>query len=94
MVSSRAWTLSDVYGPLRNGRKKKNFSKRVTLDERQVEQVRDCTAEGKADILVVGTVSFEGLTPTILEISERLPVVAECHVLHAMAAADITLECL
>ena len=44
--------------------------------ERQIEQVRDCTADGKADILVVGTVSFEGLTPTILEISERLPVVA------------------
>lgn len=44
--------------------------------ERQKAQVRDCTANGQADILVVGTVSFEGLTPTLLEIAERIPVVA------------------
>jgi protein TorT len=42
---------------------------------RQIDQIRDCTAKG-ADILVVGTVSFEGLTATILEIAERMPVVA------------------
>ena len=42
---------------------------------RQIEQIRDCTAKG-ADILVVGTVSFEGLTDTVLEIAERMPVVA------------------
>ena len=42
---------------------------------RQIEQIRDCTAK-HADILVVGTVSFEGLTETILEIAERMPVVA------------------
>jgi protein TorT len=42
---------------------------------RQIEQIRDCTKEG-TDILVVGTVSFEGLTETILDIAERIPVVA------------------
>lgn len=41
---------------------------------RQIEQIRDCTAA--ADVLVVGTVSFEGLTQTILAIAERMPVVA------------------
>ena len=44
--------------------------------KRQIDQVLDCTADGQADVLVVGTVSFEGLTPTILEISKRIPVVA------------------
>ena len=42
---------------------------------RQIAQVRDCTAKD-TDILVVGTVSFEGLTETVLEIAERMPVVA------------------
>ena len=42
---------------------------------RQTAQIVECTAED-ADILVVGTVSFAGLTPTILEISERIPVTA------------------
>ena len=42
---------------------------------RQIAQVNDCTAGG-TDILVVGTVSFEGLTPTVLEIAERMPVTA------------------
>ena len=42
---------------------------------RQIAQVKDCTG-GDTDILVVGTVSFEGLTPTVLEIAERIPVVA------------------
>jgi protein TorT len=42
---------------------------------RQITQVNDCTAGG-TDILVVGTVSFEGLTPTVLEIAERMPVTA------------------
>ena len=41
----------------------------------RVAQVKDCTAEG-TDILVVGTVSFEGLTPTVLEIARRMPVTA------------------
>ena len=42
---------------------------------RQIAQVKDCIAGG-TDILVVGTVSFEGLTPTVLEIAERMPVTA------------------
>jgi len=44
--------------------------------ERQIAQIRDCTADGKADVLLVGTVSFDGLTDTILEIAKRIPVVA------------------
>lgn len=44
--------------------------------ERQIAQIRDCTADGKADVLLVGTVSFDGLTETVLEIAERIPVVA------------------
>ena len=42
---------------------------------RQIAQVNDCTAQG-TDILVVGTVSFEGLTPTVQEIAQRMPVTA------------------
>ena len=42
---------------------------------RQSAQIRNCAAEG-TDVLVVGTVSFEGLTPTVLEIAERIPVTA------------------
>ena len=44
--------------------------------ERQIAQIKDCTADGKADVLLVGTVSFEGLTETLVEIAERIPVVA------------------
>ena len=42
---------------------------------RQKAQIIDCTA-GETDMLVVGTVSFEGLTPTVLDIAERMPVTA------------------
>ncbi len=42
--------------------------------DRQIAQVRDCTAGG-SDILVLGTVSFEGLTETVLEIARRIPVI-------------------
>ena len=42
--------------------------------ERQIAQVKACT-ERDSDILVLGTVSFEGLTETILEIAERMPVI-------------------
>ena len=42
---------------------------------RQIAQVKDCTA-GETDILVGGTVSFEGHTPTVLEIARRMPVTA------------------
>lgn len=40
---------------------------------RQITQIKDCT-RADTDILVVGTVSFEGLTSTVLEIAERIPV--------------------
>jgi protein TorT len=42
--------------------------------ERQISQVLECA--GRADILVLGTVSFDGLTETVLEIAKRIPVVA------------------
>ncbi|MBC8269059.1 MAG: TMAO reductase system periplasmic protein TorT [Rhodospirillaceae bacterium] len=42
---------------------------------RQIDQVRECTAKN-TDILVVGTVSFEGLTSTLKDIASRIPVVA------------------
>ena len=42
---------------------------------RQTAQIDDCTAGG-TDILVVGTVSFEGLTPAVLRVAERIPVTA------------------
>ena len=43
--------------------------------ERQIQQIEDCVARG-ADALVVGTVSFDGLTPTVAEIAQRIPVIA------------------
>lgn len=42
---------------------------------RQLSQIRDCAA-GDVDALVVGTVSFEGLTDALLEIAARIPVIA------------------
>lgn len=42
--------------------------------DRQIEQIRTCSVN--ADALIVGTVSYEGLTPTIKEIAKRIPVVA------------------
>lgn len=42
--------------------------------DRQIEQIRTCSAT--ADALIVGTVSYEGLTPTIKEIAKRIPVIA------------------
>lgn len=42
--------------------------------ERQIAQVTQCAAE--ADVLIVGTVSYDGLTPTIREIAKRIPVIA------------------
>ena len=41
---------------------------------RQISQVKECAKN--ADILVLGTVSFDGLTKTVLEIAKRIPVVA------------------
>lgn len=43
--------------------------------ERQIEQIKACVEQG-ADALIVGTVSFDGLTPTVQELSERVPVIA------------------
>ena len=43
--------------------------------ERQRAQIKQCVASG-ADVLVVGTVSFKGLTDTILEIAKDIPVVS------------------
>lgn len=42
--------------------------------DRQIEQIRACSLE--ADALIVGTVSYEGLTPTIVDIARTIPVIA------------------
>lgn len=39
----------------------------------QIEQIKDCVAAG-ADALLVGTVSFDKLTPTVVELSKKVPV--------------------
>ncbi len=43
--------------------------------DRQIAQVQTCTADGKADVLLLGTVSFEGLTETVEAVARRIPVV-------------------
>ncbi len=42
--------------------------------DRQIEQIRTCSLD--ADALIVGTVSYEGLTPTIVDIAHSIPVIA------------------
>ncbi|MEQ1944632.1 TMAO reductase system periplasmic protein TorT [Mesorhizobium sp. VNQ89] len=42
--------------------------------ERQIAQISECSAN--ADTLIVGTVSYDGLTPTIRQIAQRIPVIA------------------
>ena len=42
--------------------------------DRQIAQIRECAAS--SDALIVGTVSFDGLTPLIREISKKIPVIA------------------
>jgi len=42
--------------------------------DRQIAQVRDCARA--ADAVIVGTVSFAGLTPTIKDLARHMPVVA------------------
>lgn len=42
---------------------------------RQIEQIEACVAQG-ADALIVGTVSFDGLTPTVERIARKMPVIA------------------
>ena len=43
--------------------------------QRQIDQINTCSAVD-TDILIVGTVSFNGLSETILQISENIPVVS------------------
>lgn len=43
--------------------------------DRQIAQVKECVAAG-ADALILGTVSFDGMTPTVREIARRMPVIA------------------
>lgn len=42
--------------------------------DRQIEQIRTCSAD--ADALIVGTVSYDELTPHIQEIARRIPIIA------------------
>lgn len=42
---------------------------------RQIEQVESCVASG-ADALIIGTVSFHGLSTTIRQIAGQIPVIA------------------
>jgi periplasmic protein TorT len=42
--------------------------------ERQRAQIKDCAQH--SDALIVGTVSFDGLTPTIRDLAKRMPIVA------------------
>lgn len=42
---------------------------------RQIEQVETC-GKRQMDALVLGAVSYEGLTPTVVKIAEQMPVVA------------------
>ena len=44
--------------------------------ERQRQQIEQCTADGAADALIVGTVSFRGLNQSIARIAETMPVLA------------------
>jgi len=42
---------------------------------RQIEQVHAC-GQRDMDALIVGTLSYEGLTPAIVELAQRMPVIA------------------
>ncbi len=43
--------------------------------DRQIDQVKACVAAG-ADAVIVGTVSMDGLTPTLVDIARSIPVLA------------------
>eukprot|EP00494_Astrolonche_serrata_P012835 UN12944 len=43
--------------------------------ERQRQQIEQCTAQG-TDALIVGPVSFKGLNQSIVDISQKIPVLA------------------
>ena len=42
--------------------------------DRQISQISDCAKT--ADALIVGTVSYDGLTPLLVQLSKRMPVIA------------------
>lgn len=42
----------------------------------QLEQARACGADPRVDALIVGTVSFDGLSPLLAQIARRIPVLA------------------
>ncbi|MBN8440904.1 MAG: TMAO reductase system periplasmic protein TorT [Thauera sp.] len=44
--------------------------------ERQRDHIRSCAADPEVNALIVGTVSFEGLSPLLQEVSQRIPVLA------------------
>ncbi|WP_240705097.1 TMAO reductase system periplasmic protein TorT [Pacificoceanicola onchidii] len=43
--------------------------------DRQIQQIKNCTDHG-VDALIVGTVSYEGLTETVSAIAQDIPVIA------------------
>lgn len=43
--------------------------------DRQIDQITSCVNDN-TDALVLGTVSFDGLTETVMELSSKLPIVA------------------
>jgi len=43
--------------------------------QRQIDQIEECVSDG-ADALIVGTVSFDGLTESLERISRSIPVIA------------------
>jgi protein TorT len=60
--------------------------------EKQIQQVRDCAA-GDYDAILLGTVSYDQMTPTVVEASASMPVFATVNQIQgegitAMAAVD------
>lgn len=53
--------------------------------DRQISQINECALT--ADALIVGPVSFDGLTPTVREIAQRIPVIAA---VNDMDSTDLT----
>ncbi len=53
---------------------------------RQIEQIRECVRT-EADALIVGSVSYDGLSETLIEIAQDLPVIAA---VNDIAPAGIT----
>jgi protein TorT len=74
-----SYWLSVNYGMVEHARR---LGVRLTVVEaggypnldRQIAQVTECSKS--ADALIVGTVSYDGLTPVIREVAKRMPVIA------------------